>query len=281
MLQQNEAMTDTSFERSVPHQIHEVDIGGRWIRAGIFAIPLLIPEGAQTEQAEVSNIDQIAKLLHGPGGFGSEVQGFCLFPWIVRPSVLSALIPGGVQRQVAQALVQDALLAAQGDPSRVEIGVSQSLHKKCGLGYLLGVVMVDEEHEIDPFVPKSPWEKGVGDAFEAMLRIDGGNDVFSVTGRIRALPPEWVEDALLSGLLEAADHAIGGTTSNGRVLAVHVLNVREGVSEVRLVGADTVAAIHLQRDLVGDEFVSRLCQSIQSRYCRGHLNRRPYGNLLN
>ena len=274
-------MTHTTIDRPALAPIHEVDVGDRSIRAGVFAIPLLIPDGAQTEEAEVMNIDGIAKLLHGPGEFGTEVQGFCLFPWIVRPSLVTALIPDRVQEQVAQALVQDALLAAQGGASRMEIGLAGSLHKKCGLGYLLGVVMVDDEHGIDPELPQHTWDTGVGQAFEAMLSSSATDDIVSTGVRIRALQPAWIEDALMSGLLEAADQALGGPRPESAEVSVHVLNVRDGVAEVRLAGADAVTAIHLQRDLVGDAFVHRLCRHIDDRFCGGSLSRMRAGRWLN
>lgn len=258
-------MTHTTIDRPALDPIYEVDVGDRSIRAGVFAIPLLIPEGAQIAGAEVLNIAGIAKLLHGPGEFGSEVQGFCLFPWIVRPSLVSALIPDRVQQQVATALVQDALLAAQGEPSRMENGFAGSLHKKCGLGYLLGVVMVDEESGVDPALPQHTWNLGVGQAFEAMLSTSHTEDVLLTGARIRALQPAWVEDALMSGLLEAAEESLGGAAEDGDI-SVHILNVRDGVAEVRLAGGNSVTAIHLQRNLVGEDFVHRLCRRIDARF---------------
>lgn len=225
------------------------------VQALVFALPVVqLTEHGEGLPAQLDDIDDICRQLHGAGGMGTDSQGLYVLPRLLSSAMLASLSPRRRQSLLAGLMIDDCERVALGDLPRLEahVDLDSDEASPLPLRFLVGCVYRFDAREPLHLATADQWEhEGLRAKVEGAmgLALGGSSDgMLSVARVATVLPPLPMEDALSEGLVELIRQSLR-TCSAESCPEVRLLD--GGDVELRLVSSDQVLSMRLSSELMG------------------------------
>lgn len=231
-------------------------------RAVVFALPVVVfddPGGGLVP--ELGDITDVCRLLHGPGGMGTKLQGLYVIPQLLSSSMVANMSSRKRQSLLAALMINEVERVSLGDEASLDeqLDLASDEEDPLPLRFLVGCAFRYDDNVPVHLATKDQWEMGgLRTMVEGAMGLCLGGATDGVVHQARrptVLAPVPLADALVEGLLEMIRQSLHvcpeGVSPEIRLLGSDDV-------ELRIVGVEQILSIRLSTALLGAQRIEQL-----------------------